>query len=166
MTEGSSNDKAMMLKKEKFFWGALLVLVLVLFASIMMLLNVFKVKAGEKLPTVTIGSATWQVEIADSFLKQAQGLSGRKSLAEEAGMLFVFKKPDILRFWMKGMELPLDIVWIRDRQVVGVSENLLPITFRNFQTFSPPEPADKALEINAGQVKQFGIKAGDAVVLK
>ena len=46
-----------------------------------------------------------------------QGLSERQSLAEDKGMLFLFEKPDHYAFWMKGMEFPLDIIFINGDKI-------------------------------------------------
>src|SRR3989344_4302445 len=58
------------------------------------------------------------IEIGDEEAERAQGLSGRKSLAENEGMLFVFGGKDVKpAFWMKDMLMPIDIIWINDRKV-------------------------------------------------
>lgn len=67
---------------------------------------------------------------------------------------------------MKDMAYPLDIIWIADGKVLGVSENV-PVpqnnNILNLPTYSPPEAIDSALEINAGSVKKFNISIGDIV---
>lgn len=112
---------------------------------------------------IKIGNAEWRVEIANNEFSRAQGLSGRQSLPEDAGMLFLFNQADIHKFWMRDMKFPLDIVWINDDKVVDISDNLPPASLDDLKIYSPKEPANLVLEINAGQIDRYGIKIGDPV---
>ena len=115
-----------------------------------------------------IGGSTIEAEIADSLLTRTRGLSGRESLLDGAGMLFVFPFPSRSGFWMKSMKFPIDIVWIRKGRVVGLVERVAPqpeASMFKLKIYHPPERADQALEINAGQVKNLALKIGDAVRL-
>ena len=82
-------------------------------------------------------------------------------------MLFVFSEPHIQRFWMKDMNFPLDIIWIRDFKVIGLEENVPQPANNDGKTarMNSPEPADMVLEVNAGEVAKYGISAGDMVQL-
>ena len=113
-----------------------------------------------------VGSAVFQVEIADTIEKHATGLSGRNELEKGRGMLFVFDQPTIPRFWMKGMKFPLDIVWISNGEVIGLEENLPPDHTLSPATYSPPKPVDMVLEINAGASEESKINVGDKTVLE
>lgn len=112
-----------------------------------------------------IGETAFSVEIADTSESRANGLSGRENLGADSGMLFVFDAPASYGFWMKGMKFPLDMVWISGDSVVGFSENLPPASGLIPKIYFPPEPVDKALELNAGSVKMRGLKVGDKVQL-
>ena len=113
-----------------------------------------------------VGSAVFQVEIADTIEKHATGLSGRNELEKGRGMLFVFDQPIIPGFWMKGMKFPLDIVWISNGEVIGLEENLPPDHTLSPATYSPPKPVDMVLEINAGASEESKINVGDKTVLE
>jgi hypothetical protein len=107
-----------------------------------------------------------EAEMADNFFSRMRGLSGRKSLEEGRGMLFVFDSPAVRSFWMKGMNFPIDIIWISGNKVVGFAENA-PIPDENgIASFKSPEPADRVLELPAGSVQKIGIKAGDGIKYK
>src|SRR3989344_6752832 len=54
---------------------------------------------------------TIYAEIADDDKERITGLSERKTLAANKGMIFVFDKEQLLGFWMQGMEFPLDMVF-------------------------------------------------------
>lgn len=113
--------------------------------------------------TVAIGGVSYEVEIAETPASQAQGLSGRASLKENEGMLFIFSGKAPQTFWMKGMRFPLDFVWIAEGVVVGITENAP--ADDGLLTYGSPESVDMVLEINAGEVARLGIKAGDLVTV-
>jgi uncharacterized membrane protein (UPF0127 family) len=117
---------------------------------------------GEK--TVRLGGQEFTVEIADTPGKWSQGLSGRESLVENAGMLFVYSDYNIRLFWMKEMKFPLDIVWIKDNLVVSCTEKVavLDKAGRISQVKSPSE-ANYVLEINSGLCEKYNIIFGSKV---
>lgn len=113
---------------------------------------------------VRINDAVFTVDIADTFIERTQGLSGRPSLGENEGLLFVFDQSNIHSFWMKGMNFPIDIIWINNEQrIVHIEHDLSPDTYP--QSFAPEEAALYVLEINAGKAKENGISLGDWVTL-
>lgn len=124
-------------------------------------------ETGDSQPRVTIGDASFLVEVADTPASQQQGLSGRESLAEGTGMLFVFDKERPLTFWMKEMNFPLDMVWIdASCTVVDISRDV-PIpepgqTLADLPTYGPETPAMYVLEINAGASADAGFGPGDS----
>jgi uncharacterized protein len=108
-----------------------------------------------------VGDDSFRVEIADSPPARTQGLSGRESLDVDAGMLFVFAEEQVQGFWMKGMNFPLDIIWIRGGTVVGIDANLPPNNNQDRPLYFSPEPVDQVLEVNAGEAARRGIQVGD-----
>jgi hypothetical protein len=115
---------------------------------------------------IKINNQEIKVEIVDSPLAQAKGLADRNSIGENEGMLFIFPRPAIQRFWMKGMKFPIDIIWIKNNQVVGFEENVLPemaARETDLKIYSSPEPVDKVLEMKANSVKRLQIKVGDLI---
>ena len=113
-------------------------------------------------PTIQIGDTRVKVEVADTDIKREKGLSGRESLAENEGMLFVFKEPGTYGFWMKDMNFAIDILWIdKDKRVVEIMQNVAPDTFP--ETFYPKEPIQYVLETNAGWTNKHDIIPGDIV---
>ncbi len=95
-----------------------------------------------------------------------KGLSGRSSLGLNDGMLFIFDSPDRYGFWMKGMQFPIDIVWIQGNTVVGFVPNVDPqigAPLSSLNVYYPPEPVDKVLEIKAGRAELLHLQIGDMV---
>lgn len=118
--------------------------------------------------TVTIGNATFTVEIASTTVAQARGLSYRTSLGANDGMLFVFASATIQHFWMKDMNFPLDMIWIGGGKVVGFAQDVAPqpgVPLWNLTIYNSPDGTDKVLEVNAGTVAQYHIKVGDPVAI-
>jgi len=111
--------------------------------------------------TVVINKQAFAVEVATDFTHWRQGLSDRSSLKKETGMLFVFPDKQVRRFWMKNMHFPLDIIWIKDHQVVHISRNLPPEGEKPKKIYSSLVPVNYVLEINAGEGAK--IKVGDRV---
>ncbi|MCL5010284.1 MAG: DUF192 domain-containing protein [Patescibacteria group bacterium] len=115
--------------------------------------------------TATIDGKTFNLYLAKSEKQQEIGLSGRTSLKENYGMLFVFRKPGTYPFWMKNMRFPIDIIYINKGKIVQVFSDLNAPTDSkaNLIIYKPEESADRVLEINAGLSKKYDIKKGDSV---
>lgn len=121
-------------------------------------------KESKESSTLVIQGFELQLEVARTREAQERGLSHRESLAENAGMLFVYEKPLIPSFWMKDMQFPIDIIWIASGGTIAeITENLAPESFP--QTFSPRAPVQYVLEVNAGWAKNHNVSAGNGVVL-
>ncbi len=103
------------------------------------------------LQKVYLDNHCFEVEIADTFLKKAIGLSFRKKLDKNKGMLFVFKKDQVISIWMFGVQIPLDIVWINDNnKVVHIEKNVQPCRGLICPVVFSKKSARYVLEINAG----------------
>ena len=72
-----------------------------------------------------INSQTLNVEIAGTPAEQQQGLSGRKAMADNQGMLFAFGSLQTPAFWMKDMDFNLDFIWIAGGKVIGITSDVL-----------------------------------------
>lgn len=118
----------------------------------------------QRLPTQTISIAGHdvQVEVANTELTRAHGLSDRESLAKDTGMLFVFPVPGFYEFWMKDMHFSIDMIWVdKDHTIVSINQDVAPDTYPG--TFSPENPALYVIEVPAGYAKNYAITAGDVV---
>jgi hypothetical protein len=114
---------------------------------------------------VHIGGVTIHAEIARTVEERAQGLGGLDSLPPDAGMLFVESDDNIPAFWMHGMRLPLDFIWIsRDLRVVDVTENVeVNEHTTTVADISPAVSVLYVLEVNAGFIERERVQEGDAV---
>jgi len=108
-------------------------------------------------------SYNFQVELAQNDTDRAKGLMNRKSLAANAGMLFVFDgQPEaVVSFWMKDTYIPLDMLFIgRDGVIKSIHENAKPL---DLEPISSKLPVSYVLELAGGTARLLGIKAGDRV---
>jgi len=109
---------------------------------------------------VTIGKVTVQAEAVRTPERLYLGLSYRTELPEGRGMLFFMPNQEVQTFCMRGMRLPLDLIWISAGRVAGITRNVPP-TFPG--ELSSPAPVSQVLEVPGGFADRHGIKAGDPV---
>lgn len=112
-----------------------------------------------------IKNQSFNLLLAKSGKEKEIGLSEKKSLDENSGMLFTFDKPGYYSFWMKNMKFPIDIIFIKDNKIVTIHENVKPPKTPNESVpiFKPEAESDKVLEINAGLSQKYGFKNGDEI---
>ena len=146
-----------------FSTALIIILIVVIVFGLLYLLYPKALKNGNV--KVKIGFKEWRVDVANNDWSRARGLSGRKVLGDSEGMLFIFDKPKVQKFWMKGMNFPLDIIWINGSKVVGVSENLPLAPLMDLKLYSSNEPVNLVLEINAGSAKKWNIVSGSEVFI-
>lgn len=119
--------------------------------------------------TVRIGNADVIAEVVVTPAERARGLGGRDTLAEGAGMLFLFPQSGQHSFWMKDMKFPIDIFWIEDGRVVDMTEraNAFPAGTPDvfLPVYRPDAPARFVLETPAGFAARHGITIGTSVVV-
>jgi uncharacterized membrane protein (UPF0127 family) len=100
------------------------------------------------------------LEIADTPDKREQGLSHRKQMNRDQGMLFLFEMADQHTFWMKDTRMPLDIIWLREGKVVDLVTLPPPEPLQMPAIHTPQQSADRVLELNAGMATEYGIERG------
>lgn len=102
------------------------------------------------------------VEVPDEREEFARGLMFRSHLPWNAGMLFAFDEEEPRRFWMKNTLIPLDMIFIdSSSKIIDIKENVPPCKQEECPTYPSREPAQYVLEVNAGFVREMGIKIGD-----
>lgn len=129
--------------------------------KIILILFLFLTGCSQNQQIIEINNHKINIEVADTDEKRIQGLSGRKNLCGDCGLLFVFEKPGNYSFWMKDMNFPLDFIFINGEQIIGLKENIFPSTYPH--TFTATTNFDKALEVNSGFVTKNGIKLNQRI---
>ena len=111
------------------------------------------------LQTLSIGSATIDVAVADNQRARHIGLSHLASLPSGRGLFLVFNDSDIRGIWMKDMKFPIDIIWLDEQlRVVDIHKNISPDTYPT--TFYSSVPARFVLEVNAGFSSEYDVTIG------
>lgn len=119
-----------------------------------------KANFSKEIEAVQFWNVVIPVTTAFTYEEQKRGLSGRASLPEEEGLLFIFSKPDFYGFWMKEMQFPIDIIWINENnKIVHIARAIEPNSFP--QIFKPSEKSLYVLEVNAGFAAKHAINIGD-----
>jgi hypothetical protein len=121
--------------------------------------------SGPRRPVVVLDERVRiSVDVVTTPAERTQGLSGRPSLGPSEGMLFRFERVEIQTFWMKDMRFEIDLLWIHDGRVVGVTERAkLPVPGQQLPLYRSPLPCDRVLEIPAGSFRRLGLSLGDSV---
>lgn len=111
---------------------------------------------------IQLGSHTIDVEIADTIASREKGLSGRTSLKEGTGMLFVYNEPQAVSFWMKDTLIPLSIGFFDHNQSLLQIMDMMPAARgeRMLPLYKSPGPVKYALEVPLGWFKKNGVAPG------
>jgi uncharacterized membrane protein (UPF0127 family) len=115
--------------------------------------------ARAELPVVELGAGMHVIraELADTFATRTQGLMHRKSLGQNAGMLFDFKRAEIHCMWMKNTLIPLSVAFVDES---GAIINIADMQPHSEDSHCAARPARYALEMNRGWFAKRGIKPG------
>jgi hypothetical protein len=124
--------------------------------------------------TVRVGAAKdttrLTVLLAESEAQRTMGLMERRSLAANAGMLFLYAttQPSTPGYWMFRTRIPLDIAFVDSIGRIVSIQTMQPCTSELAQS-CPDYPAGAAyraaLEVNAGFFARNAIHIGDRLFL-
>ncbi|MBA5803198.1 DUF192 domain-containing protein [Rhizobium changzhiense] len=102
------------------------------------------------------------VEIAVTPDQRARGLMFRKTMADDAGMIFDFDQPRRVTMWMENTILPLDMLFADDTGTIRhIKEKAVPYSR---DIIDSTVAVKYVVELNAGIVTKLGIKPGDRIV--
>jgi uncharacterized protein len=112
---------------------------------------------GRKLLVLPTGFAVI-VDVARRPDELRQGLQGRTRLQNTHGMLFVQPKTGVYRYWMQGVAIPLDIIWLDDMLTVV---EIVPFAIPGSTVPLGTCLASKyALELAGGMAARYGLRVG------
>ncbi len=115
---------------------------------------------------------TLNVEIARTMEARSQGLMLRRSLPEDAGMLFVFEEDAKWGFWMRNTLIPLSLGIIdKNWQLLEILDMKVADDPLNgpWPTYESSAAYRYALEVNQGFFQRKGITPGarlELIILK
>lgn len=107
------------------------------------------------------GTLKLPVEVATTDEQLQRGLMYREKIDADAGMLFVFPKPQIIHMWMKNTTMPLDMFFIDEQGVIqSIAENTTPLSEALITSTGETK---MVLEMAAGSSRNKGIAIGDTI---
>ncbi|HSE80263.1 MAG TPA: DUF192 domain-containing protein [Gaiellaceae bacterium] len=112
------------------------------------------------------GEVLVPVEVADSPEERQMGLMNRESLAEDAGMVFLFGEATTSGFWMKDTLIPLSIAFADADGVILRVLDMEPCETDPCEVYDPGVPYWSALEVNQGAFSRWGVEEGDRLRLE
>jgi uncharacterized protein len=120
---------------------------------------------GYKTKGLYIGGKKLKADIADTVSKRGKGLSGRKTPEKNSCMLFIFSYLGKHTLWMRGMNFPIDVLWLdEERNITDIKTNIQPAkNFFDFSTYSPNHEAKYVIELPSGFVKKNKVKTSTQV---
>lgn len=114
---------------------------------------------AQELPIVQLkaGMHLIRAEVASDYATRGRGLMHRKSLGQNAGMLFIFDQPAEHCMWMKNTYIALSVAFLDDKgQIINIAD----MQPHSEQSHCAARPALYALEMAQGWFTQRGVKAG------
>ena len=138
---------------------------LVVIVSLFLMYNLCEVSASVKseLSIITSNGSkhNFLVEVAKTEEEKKIGLMFRKTLAKNAGMLFLYKREALRLMWMKNTFIPLDILFIDKKGVIKrVVKRTIP---HSLATISSRQSVLAVLELRGGITSSLEIKKGDRI---
>jgi len=124
---------------------------------------------GQELPIsafAIIKGQQIELEVTKTPQQRQLGLMFRKSLDSNRGMLFSFSPPRITRFWMKNVVIPLDMLFIQDRKIKAIANNVPPCSIDPCPVYGPDLPIDMVIELKGGRASELGLSINDLVEIK
>ena len=119
--------------------------------------------------TVTIAGHRFSLEKALDDQARYKGLSDREEIEVDGGMLFVFPKPQTLRFVMRRCLVPIDLIYLdpAGRVIKMHRMEVEPYDRQDddLTHYSSQWPALFAIELRGGSIDRLGIKKGDKIDL-
>jgi uncharacterized protein len=112
---------------------------------------------------LSIGGVEIKVQVAITEPEQEKGLMYRSELADNVGMIFIYKTPQKMSYWMKNVPIPLSIGFIKADGTLAEIRFMLPNDTR--AVFSSGSDIKFALEMNEGWFERHGVKAGAKIDL-
>ena len=125
-------------------------------------------------PTValTLKGRVFDLELALDDASRTQGLSDRKSIKTDGGMLFVFPSPGRTQFLVRRCYVPIDVIFIDEDGYIDslhAMEVIEPIggpRWTNPHTgYSTVGAIRYAVELRGGMIEELGLRRGEKIDL-
>ncbi len=136
--------------------------------------NAEKSEEGMILEEVSLNGHSVTMELALTPEERATGLMGRKSMADDEGMLFVYPDtepyPKEVSFWMKDCLIPIDVIFLsRKGEIVSLHEMEPPESGTpddELKAYPSGGAVQFAIELRGGLAGELGLVEGDIIELR
>lgn len=119
-----------------------------------------------------ISGQTFTLELAVDGDAREQGLSDRKTIADDGGMLFVFPSPVKTQFVMRRCYVPIDLIFVDEDGYIDqlhAMEVITPIGGARWKKPFTGYPTAGyilyAIELKGGKIAELGLKRGEKLEL-
>lgn len=109
---------------------------------------------------ITVGDASYVVELARSWEERQKGLMRRPRLDNDQGLLLVYPRAGDKRIWMKNMLIPIHVYWIDSNYRVVFHRRLEPCQVDPCPVYAGPSSSQFVLELNDSE---HDIEIGDVM---
>lgn len=131
-------------------------------------------EAGADVAATDIAGETFFLETALDDETRYQGLSGRKHIEEDGGMIFVFPRSMRLAFVMRDCSIPIDIAYLDGAGRVLTMHEMQPEEpqqanesdweyEQRLKQYPSRFPAQIAVELRGGRLEELGVQEGDRI---
>lgn len=109
-----------------------------------------------------IGGKAFMLEIATTDAQRETGLMHRDPMADDHGMIFLFKDQAVRQFYNENVRFDIDVIFIDSGQRV--------VSIRQLEAYdahivSSDFPAQYVIELNRGTAAKLGVVPGSQLVL-
>ena len=123
----------------------------------------FQLKDLSKATIKIDGKHEFTAWIMDTDAKRMEGMMflEESDFTEKQAMIFVYKDPEPLSFWMKNTKVPLDIAYAGKDKVINTVYTMA--AFDTTSNYGSRQPSMYAIEFKSGLFRKLGIKPGAKV---
>lgn len=147
--------------KDKILIGIIFLVLIIVVVQKLFLNNSVTVE-NDNSAEIKIGDSEITVKIAKTVDEKYKGLSDRKKLAENEGMLFLHQRMDSHEYVMRNMNFDLDFIFIRNKDIVDIAKNVS----KDYKgVIKGATMYNKVLEVPAGWTSKNNIKLGGEIMI-
>ena len=132
-------------------------------------------RTGPASVALDLAGERFHVELAADDLARFRGLSGRRHITRNSGMLFAYRRPEPRTFVMRDCLVPIDIAFLdSEGRVLAIhsmevepsrrpGESLFEYANR-LRPYTSGAPSQFVVETAGGRLVEVGLRVGDRVV--
>ena len=122
--------------------------------------------------TITIKDRSFKLELALDQASRMQGLSDRKEIPKDGGMLFVFGQPVQAGFVMRRCYVPIDLIFVDRKGYIDSLHRMKviepvggPAWENPLRNYSSAGRIQYAIELKGGTLDKLGLERSDKIEL-